>query len=1306
MKKSTKSSTNYRIRRSAGSINPTTPNSGKTRKFPSTVNVPKSGSTIPINTIDDIYDSFNTSTTKRRIRISGLTKEFQKIQKAQKLKEKLSPQPSPEHLLPDTSLSTKKYKTRSKSFTSQNTPPDTNKYSTKSKNPSSQNTSQKSKLNSQKTSKQETNSTITESKNIQTTPNNKMTASSKKLHFDQSPELSADKSAQIETPKLKNIHSNSSQKKHISQEYVHTNQASQLENDSYESMPPPAQNQYYQQDFDSNADSTNQSYNNLSQQQNSTYDNQNITNNTDIDEHLISQMLNNAQENNFSISIDKSQLLEASKFANSTINASNNKPKNNPYTIPSESLDSTINEQDINQLGTTVYLITKRLTDLRSIHGIIRLIDKETIFIDEYTPIIRTSPIENISNSTSDSPFISKPNLIRKANLVSLFGCVLVPHLFFEFSAGMDKENRKVTNLISALFSKNFDPSHSADSEKLSIHLEDIKNTSNPPTFREEYLDNNYTQANLNREIPPSKEYEDDDVFQEFENSLPNSQPPKSDYSQEVHSNHDDYYQSESEDGLFLDISQSSKKELTGAGVNDGRSNSVNANDTNTDSQVPESSQQEKRSHIENYLRNYAGAIYACENSIFFLFYDQSIEPINLFKELLTQVAISKCIQYNGDDMEDWVNSIFGQGIDLIKNFITNNIDHLSAGNYHQPINYPEIIKIYESIFNIQKDNILRNKIDDLPSLYPLDNFERLVLSFVENRLLDSFLKNVEPVWTEIKYSSILNPQQIPIQDIHTSIASASPMPQVSKVLPVVSSSVFRSGSLLPKPSTNVSNEFFRAPPKADALSNIDKINMLMAKANEELPMPVTASLIADSELKPAPKVQKEKLKSRNLALGASVHFESDNSEFEAFSDGEHESNENSESEKKPDADIITMDEMLGSDITTKAIIAQNNHSHYLMPGMFTNDDSADEDYKESEESDIGSSNSFDPLQSAMKKANLLSDKYKNKTPPKPKRQPPAGKARRLGKRVLSEPSEGESEEELRTKTVSKDGSASKRVPKKQKVSYKSSEKISSPVYSKVKSVDKSIEKDGLYYTRNDSQTELNISSRRSSHETKLLQISEDAVSANKGDKDNNSGAGPSAIVSKIKKTDKKLLVFNGSEISAETEENQIGEQSIEQDENAINKGKTTPAKQISSTSHQQGQRKTKKLASEFSKNLDEDDENVRASISTKFRVPLSPTSKDRLSVICTSLKPKGEKDMNRRKNWTKPEVECLDRCISYFGGPFWSKMLSYHGKNGTYSEILSERNQGQLKDKARNIVKVLNKNGVDLGPYHFISKD
>nr|OQO23195.1 hypothetical protein B0A51_06261 [Rachicladosporium sp. CCFEE 5018] len=56
------------------------------------------------------------------------------------------------------------------------------------------------------------------------------------------------------------------------------------------------------------------------------------------------------------------------------------------------------------------------------------------------------------------------------------------------------------------------------------------------------------------------------------------------------------------------------------------------------------------------------------------------------------------------------------------------------------------------------------------------------------------------------------------------------------------------------------------------------------------------------------------------------------------------------------------------------------------------------------------------------------------------------------------------------------------------------------------------------------------------------------------------------------------------------------------------------------------------------------------------------------------------------RQPWTKPEEEALVAGLEQVDGPHWSQILVLYGRGGSRSEALKDRNQVQLKDKARNL--------------------
>ncbi|KAK3112782.1 TTAGGG repeat binding factor [Teratosphaeriaceae sp. CCFEE 6253] len=56
------------------------------------------------------------------------------------------------------------------------------------------------------------------------------------------------------------------------------------------------------------------------------------------------------------------------------------------------------------------------------------------------------------------------------------------------------------------------------------------------------------------------------------------------------------------------------------------------------------------------------------------------------------------------------------------------------------------------------------------------------------------------------------------------------------------------------------------------------------------------------------------------------------------------------------------------------------------------------------------------------------------------------------------------------------------------------------------------------------------------------------------------------------------------------------------------------------------------------------------------------------------------------RQPWTKPEEDALVSGLEKVNGPHWSQILALYGRGGSVSEVLKDRNQVQLKDKARNL--------------------
>lgn len=56
------------------------------------------------------------------------------------------------------------------------------------------------------------------------------------------------------------------------------------------------------------------------------------------------------------------------------------------------------------------------------------------------------------------------------------------------------------------------------------------------------------------------------------------------------------------------------------------------------------------------------------------------------------------------------------------------------------------------------------------------------------------------------------------------------------------------------------------------------------------------------------------------------------------------------------------------------------------------------------------------------------------------------------------------------------------------------------------------------------------------------------------------------------------------------------------------------------------------------------------------------------------------------RQPWKQEEEDALLAGLTEVKGPHWSQILSLYGRGGSVSEVLKDRNQIQLKDKARNL--------------------
>ena len=72
----------------------------------------------------------------------------------------------------------------------------------------------------------------------------------------------------------------------------------------------------------------------------------------------------------------------------------------------------------------------------------------------------------------------------------------------------------------------------------------------------------------------------------------------------------------------------------------------------------------------------------------------------------------------------------------------------------------------------------------------------------------------------------------------------------------------------------------------------------------------------------------------------------------------------------------------------------------------------------------------------------------------------------------------------------------------------------------------------------------------------------------------------------------------------------------------------------------------------------------------------------------------------SQRRPWTTDEENSLMAGLDRVKGPHWSQILAMFGPGGTINETLKDRNQVQLKDKARNLKLFFLKSGIEV-PYY-----
>jgi hypothetical protein len=72
----------------------------------------------------------------------------------------------------------------------------------------------------------------------------------------------------------------------------------------------------------------------------------------------------------------------------------------------------------------------------------------------------------------------------------------------------------------------------------------------------------------------------------------------------------------------------------------------------------------------------------------------------------------------------------------------------------------------------------------------------------------------------------------------------------------------------------------------------------------------------------------------------------------------------------------------------------------------------------------------------------------------------------------------------------------------------------------------------------------------------------------------------------------------------------------------------------------------------------------------------------------------------SQRRPWSTEEENALMEGLDLVKGPHWSQILAIYGAGGSKNDILRDRNQVQLKDKARNLKLFFLKSNIEV-PYY-----
>lgn len=102
------------------------------------------------------------------------------------------------------------------------------------------------------------------------------------------------------------------------------------------------------------------------------------------------------------------------------------------------------------------------------------------------------------------------------------------------------------------------------------------------------------------------------------------------------------------------------------------------------------------------------------------------------------------------------------------------------------------------------------------------------------------------------------------------------------------------------------------------------------------------------------------------------------------------------------------------------------------------------------------------------------------------------------------------------------------------------------------------------------------------------------------------------------------------------------------------------------------------------------DDSNGRSGLPKATRTKDALFVKNEIAKLEANLR-----EDNELTPWSKEEESALERGLRRFSGPYWSDILGLFGPNGSVSDVLKDRNEAQLDNKACRMKISFLKSGV-----------